>query len=95
MRLIDGDKVLDKMRDVMDMQDMYLPTHFNDFVINEMETVKAIPVEELKAILKEMRSSITKENDKLGGYGTGFDDYYKGYISAISYMEGAISERTE
>ena len=95
MRLIDGDKVLEKMRDVIDMQDLYLPTHFNDFVIAEMETVNAIPVDELKGVLKEMRTSIAKENDKLGGYGTGFDDYYKGYVSAISFMEGAISERTE
>ncbi len=35
-RYIDADKILDKMRNVMDMQDLYLPMHFIDLVIDEM-----------------------------------------------------------
>ena len=39
MRLIDGDAVLEFMRDRLDMQELYLPIHFKEFVIDEMPTV--------------------------------------------------------
>lgn len=39
MRLIDGDAVLEFMRDRLDMQELYLPIHFKEFVVDEMPTV--------------------------------------------------------
>ena len=44
MRLIDADKILEKMQSVMDMQDLYLPTHFKEMVIDEMPAVDAVEV---------------------------------------------------
>ena len=44
MRPIDADKVLETMRSNMDMQELYLPTHFIDLVIDNMPTVEAEPV---------------------------------------------------
>lgn len=37
-RYIDADNVLETMRSNMDMQELYLPIHFIDFVIDEMPT---------------------------------------------------------
>lgn len=51
MRLIDADAVLDKMRGVLDMQDLYLPIHFKQFVIDEMPTV--CDIEKIRAEIKE------------------------------------------
>lgn len=45
MRLIDADAILEKMRSSMDMQDLYLPSHFMDIVIDNMPTIDAHPVE--------------------------------------------------
>ena len=38
-RLIDADTVLDKMRDTFDMQELYLPIHLKELVIDEMPTI--------------------------------------------------------
>lgn len=43
MRLIDADEILETMRSNMDMQELYLPTHFLDLVIDEMPTIDAKP----------------------------------------------------
>lgn len=43
MRPIDADKVLETMRSNMDMQELYLPTHFIDLVIDNMPTIEAEP----------------------------------------------------
>ena len=43
-RYIDADKVLETMRSNMDMQELYLPIHFIDFVIDEMPTADVEPV---------------------------------------------------
>ena len=37
-RYIDADIVLDKMRSTFDMQDLYLPIHFKELIIDEMPT---------------------------------------------------------
>lgn len=37
--LIDRDKILPYMRDRFDMQDLYLPIHFKDCVIDEMPVI--------------------------------------------------------
>lgn len=39
MRPIDGDAVLEFMRNRLDMQELYLPIHFKEFVTDEMPTV--------------------------------------------------------
>ncbi len=44
MRLIDADKILEKMQSVFDMQDLYLPVHFQQLVVDDMPTVDAVPV---------------------------------------------------
>lgn len=44
-RLIDADKVLDFMRDTFDMQDLYLPIHFKELVIDEIPTIVDAEVE--------------------------------------------------
>ena len=44
MRLIDADEILPMMERTMDMQDLYLPIHFQEMVIDEMPTVDAVPV---------------------------------------------------
>lgn len=43
-RYIDADKVLETMRSNMDMQELYLPIHFINFVIDEMPTADVEPV---------------------------------------------------
>lgn len=44
MRLIDADAFIEEARNRIDMQDMYLPVHIKEFVIDEMPTVDAVPV---------------------------------------------------
>ena len=43
-RLIDADEILPMMERKMDMQDLYLPIHFQEMVIDEMPTVDAVQV---------------------------------------------------
>ena len=42
--LIDRQDVLRKMESVMDMQELYLPIHFKEWVIDECPTIDAVPV---------------------------------------------------
>lgn len=39
MRLIDADMILEAMRSKMDMQELYLPIHFKEIVIDDMPTI--------------------------------------------------------
>ena len=43
--LIDADTVLDFMRDTLDMQEVYLPIHFKELVIDEIPTILEAEVE--------------------------------------------------
>lgn len=43
MRLIDADDAIRKMESVMDMQELYLPIHFKEWVIDECHTIDAVP----------------------------------------------------
>lgn len=43
-RYIDADELLEAMRSNMDMQELYLPIHFIDLVIDEMPTADVEPV---------------------------------------------------
>ena len=45
MKLIDADEFLAEASKQLDMQDLYLPVHIKDMVIDAMPTVEAIPVE--------------------------------------------------
>ena len=38
MRLIDADKLIENMEDTWDMQDLYLPIHFKELLIDEQPT---------------------------------------------------------
>ena len=44
MRLIDADDAIRKMDSVMDMQELYLPIHFKEWVIDEVPTIDAVQV---------------------------------------------------
>lgn len=44
MRLIDADALFDKMQNTLDMQELYLPIHLKELVIDEMPTIDAVPV---------------------------------------------------
>jgi hypothetical protein len=56
MRLIDADKVLETMRSNTDMQELCLPIHFIDFVVENMPTVDAEPVRHGRWIRGENKS---------------------------------------
>lgn len=43
-RLIYADDAIRKMESTMDMQDLYLPIHFKEWVIDEVPTIDAVPV---------------------------------------------------
>ena len=44
MRLIDADAFIEEARSRIDMQDMYLPIHIKEMVLDELPTVDAVPV---------------------------------------------------
>lgn len=44
MRLIDADAFIEEAQKRIDMQDMYLPVHIKELVLDEMPTVDAEPV---------------------------------------------------
>ena len=43
-RLIDADKIPEMIERAFDMQELYLPSHFIELVIDEMPTADAVPV---------------------------------------------------
>lgn len=43
MRLIDADAIMPKMQKEFDMQDTYLPIHFQQLIVDEIPTIKAEP----------------------------------------------------
>lgn len=62
MRLIDADKVLDKMQNTFDMQELYLPIHFKELITDDMETVEAIPREKIDEMVAEIEDKICSFN---------------------------------
>ena len=65
MRLIDADKIYEKMRNTFDMQELYLPMHFQSLIIDEAPTVDAIPmsvIEDIKAEIDE-KTEIHKDGE--------------------------------
>jgi hypothetical protein len=71
-RYIDADEVLETMRSNMDMQELYLPIHFIDFVIEDMPTADVQPVKHGRWMLcddgyircSECKSKAFIENDE-------------------------------
>lgn len=53
MRLIDADAQIKRMTSVMDMQDVYLPIHFKELLIDDAPTVDAVPVEWIKHYMEQ------------------------------------------
>lgn len=51
-RLIDADAFEEEARNRLDMQDLYLPIHIKEFVIDDMPTINAVPVKHGKWIWK-------------------------------------------
>lgn len=44
VRLIDADALIKRIPTVMDMQDVYLPIHFKELLIDEAPIIDAVPV---------------------------------------------------
>lgn len=85
MRLIDADAFIEEARRKVDMQDLYLPVHIKELVIDEMPTVDAIPIDWIKEKQREYMASAV-----LSGNGTrSFEDMVVeeaiGYIHVILY----------
>lgn len=97
-RYIDADEVLETMRSNMDMQELYLPTHFIDFVIENMPTADVQPVKqdtELSIILQDYG---IKDTDTLRYI---LDQYQKiiveitgGQMSYLTYPAQAVLDCT-
>ena len=89
MRLIDADAVIDKMRDAFDMQDLYLPIHFKQFVIDDMPTVC-----DIDAIRKRIRYEANVLDTTKGfAYCSGWMDAFKFALDIIDkHMKGEPDE---
>lgn len=100
-RYIDADAILETMRSVMDMQELYLPIHFIDFVIDNMPTADVqeikhgrwvVSVEKGKCVA---RCSVCKRKSKTMKYGKQIVPFYTPYCSICgAKMDGGdINER--
>ena len=82
MRLIDADALIKRMPSVMDMQDVYLPIHLKELLIDDAPTVDAVPVRHGKWI-KGSETKRIKENR----YGVLFDAYYCSACESEAYWD--------
>ena len=57
MRLIDADAFIEESRNRIDMQDVYLPIHIKELVIDQMPTIDAQPIRHGKWIYKVFEKS--------------------------------------
>lgn len=55
MRPIDADAFEEEARNSLDMQDLYLPIHIKELVIDDMPTVDAIPIEFIEKRIEELK----------------------------------------
>lgn len=62
MRLIDADKVLEFMNNKLEMQELYLPIHLKELVIDEMPTAYDIDkiIEQLQHQIEQYRMRADK-----------------------------------
>ena len=54
-RLIDADKLIEDMRDKWDMQDLYLPIHFKELLIDEQPTVDDVGIRDTQLELHTIK----------------------------------------
>lgn len=82
MRLIDADKVLEFMNNKLEMQELYLPIHLKELVIDEMPTAYDIDkvIEQLQRQVEQYRRRA--EGTKQRGYNSAS---YHNYGKAHSY----------
>ena len=62
MRLIDADKLIEDMRDKWDMQDLYLPIHFKELLIDAQPT--AFDVDKVVKHIEECNRIREKDMEK-------------------------------
>lgn len=92
MRLIDADAVLDMMNSQMDMQELYLPIHLKELVIDVQPT--AYDVDKVVAELERLRNIERDRPDSDDGdpeniYDDGVSQgKYKAYWQAIQIVKG-------
>lgn len=91
MRLIDADKVLEYLAISMDMQDLYLPAHFLEFVIDEMPTEDAVPV----GIINEMIDRYQDYLDEVENGDDGWADTCVKSMTALQTLLTLWAERKE
>lgn len=72
--LIDRQDVLRKMESVMDMQELYLPIHFKEWVIDEVPTVEERKTEWIPVKTRPMDEEERKEWSEKVGYELEGDD---------------------
>lgn len=82
MRLIDADKVLEFMNNKLDMQELYLPIHLKELVIDEMPTAYDVDkvVEQLQHQIDQYRRRADKAKQVRGTH-----ESYHNYSKACSY----------
>ena len=68
MRLIDADDAIRKMENTMDMQELYLPIHFKEWVIDECPTIDAVPVVRCRDCIHQVKVFQEDKRRKGGGY---------------------------
>lgn len=82
MRLIDADKVLEFMNNKLDMQELYLPIHLKELVIDEMPT--AYDVDKVVEQLQHQIDQYRRRADKAKQIECISESYYN-YGKAYSY----------
>ena len=66
-RYIDADLILPEMESKLDMQELYLPAHFQEFIVDEIPTADIAPVrhgywvKEKRDVLLHWHCSVCKE----------------------------------
>lgn len=85
MRLIDADAVLDMMNSQMDMQELYLPIHLKELVIDVQPTAY-----DVDKVVAELENLADKANDNImvsesPQYHDGYED---GVRKAIQIVKG-------
>ena len=73
MRLIDADSLIERMKNTWDMQDLYLPVHFEDFVEDEPTiggwiSADKRPPKQGRYLVWGLTQIIPNHNDEPNGY---------------------------
>lgn len=63
MRLIDADKLIENMKEIWDMQDLYLPIHFKEFLVDKQPT--AFDVDKVVSELERKRDYHYKQMEEV------------------------------